>query len=335
MNSSVQDTRASTTAQRWSRPAFRISWRTLARVSGLLWALLGLVIAASILSPYFLQSANLINVLRQVALFGVVSAGMTFVIITAGIDLSVGSIIAVVTVISAILLNAGVPAPLVLIAGTLLGGGVGVINACGVVFGRVPAFIMTLGTMVMGRGLAMMLSNGQPIYLQDTEGPFAMIGSGFFAGIPIPVWIFAGVAAISALVLKLTPLGRNLYAVGSNLEAARLAGINVRATQLFAYVMSGACAGLTALIFLSRLTVAEPTAGTGIELEAIAIVVIGGTSLFGGEGGIGGTIAGAAILAVLANMLNLTGVNPFAQQVIKGAIIVGAVLLEIQRSRRQ
>jgi ribose transport system permease protein len=304
------------------------------KVPGLLWAVVVLGLCASLLSPYFVQPANLINVLRQVALSGVVSIGMTFVILTAGIDLSVGSITAIVTVACALFLNSGVSFIWVVIGGVVLGALMGVLNGAGVVFGRVPAFIMTLGTMVMGRGIAMMLSNGQPVNLDVTDGPFAEIGNGFALGIPIPVWIFAVVALLAAIVLKFLPFGRNLYAVGSNSEAARLAGVNVGATRLVAYIISGALAGLTALIFLSRLTVAEPTAGTGIELEAIAVTVIGGTSLFGGEGGVGGTILGAMILAILANMLNLLGVGPFAQQVVKGAIIIAAVLFEVRRGRR-
>ena len=305
------------------------------KVPGLLWAVVVLGLCASLLSPYFVQPANLINVLRQVALSGVVSIGMTFVILTAGIDLSVGSIIAIVTVACALFLNSGVSFIWVVLGGVVLGALMGVLNGAGVVLGRVPAFIMTLGTMVMGRGIAMMLSNGQPVNLDVTDGPFAEIGNGFALGIPIPVWIFAVVALLAAIVLKFLSFGRNLYAIGSNSEAARLAGVNVGATRLIAYIISGALAGLTALIFLSRLTVAEPTAGTGIELEAIAVTVIGGTSLFGGEGGVGGTILGAMILAILANMLNLLGTGPFAQQVIKGAIIIAAVLFEVRRGRRR
>jgi len=310
------------------------SLRAYVKVPGLLWAVIVLGLCASLLSPYFIQPANLINVLRQVALSGVVSIGMTFVILTAGIDLSVGSIIAIVTVVCALLLNSGVPFIWVVIAGSSLGAVMGVLNGAGVVFGGVPAFIMTLGTMVMGRGIAMMLSNGQPVNLEVTDGPFNEIGNGFFLSIPVPVWIFAVTGISGALVLRFLPFGRSLYAVGSNPEAARLAGINVTATRLIAYIVSGALAGITAIIFLSRLTVAEPTAGTGIELEAIAVTVIGGTSLFGGEGGVGGTILGAMILAILANMLNLMGVGPFAQQVVKGAIIIAAVLFEIRRSGR-
>src|SRR5690606_37767239 len=159
-----------------------------------------------------------------------------------------------------------------------------------------------------------------------TAVDFAWLGRGDMLGLPVPVWIFLLVAAISIFVLRFTPYGRQVYAIGSNAEAARLSGINVKAVEFSVYVISGFLAGLTGLIFVSRLTVGEPTAGTGIELEAIAITVIGGTSLFGGEGTIVGTIIGAGILAVLANIMNLVGVSPFTQQIVKGAIIVGAVL---------
>jgi ribose transport system permease protein len=187
----------------------------------------------------------------------------------------------------------------------------------------------------MARGLAMMLANGQPISLGEEADAFYWLGGGSWLGIPVPVWVFMLVAGTAAVVLRYTPFGRDVYAVGSNPEAARLSGINVGLTVFSVYVISGALSALTALIFVSRLTVGEPTAGTGLELEAIAIAVIGGTSLFGGEGGVGGTIVGAAILAVIANILNLTGVSPFTQQVVKGAIIIGAVLIETLRHRRR
>ena len=159
-------------------------------------------------------------------------------------------------------------------------------------------------------------------------------GRAISLGLPVPVWIFAVVAASAYVVLRYTPFGRTIYAVGSNPEAARLAGINVRLVVFSVYVISGALSALTALIFVSRLTVGEPVAGVGLELEAIAVTVIGGTSLFGGEGGVVGTVMGAAIFAVLANILNLAGVSPFTQQIVKGAIIVFAVLFETQRRRR-
>lgn len=306
----------------------------LLRGSGLVWVFVALCVVAALLSPSFLNPANLLNVLRQVALFGIVSVGMTFVILTKGIDLAVGSIVGVTAVVSALLLSGGAPPVLVVPAALLIGLALGAINGIGITVGRVPPFIMTLGMMVMARGLAMTLANGQPISLGAAAAGFSWLGRGALLGVPVPVWVFALVAAAGIFVLRATPYGRQVYAVGSNEEAARLSGINVPAVIFSVYVISGLLSGLTALIYVSRLTVGEPTAGIGLELEAIAIAVIGGTSLFGGEGGVVGTILGAAILAVLANILNLVGVSPFSQQIVKGAIIVLAVMFEMVRRRR-
>ena len=307
---------------------------SLLRVSGLVWAFLLLCMVASFLAPSFLNYFNLINVVRQVALFGIVSIGLTFVILTRGIDLSVGAIVGVVAVSTALMLVAGTPVWLTCGAAILIGGALGALNGLGVVLGRMPAFVMTLGLMVMARGLAMTLAEGQPVPLGPHAVGFAWLGGGSFMGAPVPVWVFGAVALVAFLVLRFTAFGRSVYAVGSNPEAARLSGINVGLTLFSVYVISGVLSAVTGLIFVSRLTVGEPTAGTGLELEAIAIAVIGGTSLFGGEGGVVGTVIGAAILAVIANLLNLTGVEPFTQQIIKGAIIIGAVLLEILRPKR-
>lgn len=305
-----------------------------AAISGLLMALIVLVVISALISDAFLSPYNLINVLRQVALYGIVSIGLTFVILTAGIDLSVGSIVAVVSVSTAMLLNIGVPVPVVILAGLAAGTAFGLINGLGITLLQIPPFIMTLGAMVMLRGFALTLADGRPIDVTSTANNFSWIGGANMAGMPVAVWIFLAVAALSFLVLHYTDFGRHIYAVGSNAEAARLSGINVPATKLGVYTISGLLAGLTALIFVSRLTVGEPTAGTGLELEAIVIVVIGGASLFGGVGGVVGTTIGACILAVLANMMNLVGISPFTQQIVKGAIIIVAVSLEVLRRRR-
>jgi ribose transport system permease protein len=300
---------------------------------GLLWVLIALCGVATLLSPAFLNLANVTNVMRQVSLFGIVSVGMTFVILTKGIDLSVGSILGVCAVTSALLIASGWPIPVVIAITLLIGTAMGAVNGIGITLGGVPPFIMTLGMMVMGRGLAMTIANGEPIGLGGAAASFMWLGRGAVLGVPVPVWIFAVVAAVAIFVLRYTAYGRQVYAVGSNVDAARLSGIHVGLVTFSVYVISGFLASLTALIFVSRLTVGEPTAGTGIELEAIAITVIGGTSLFGGEGGIIGTIVGAGILAVLANIMNLVGISPFTQQIVKGAIIVGAVLYEMLRKR--
>lgn len=303
-------------------------------ISGLFLALLGLILVASLISDAFLNPFNVVNVLRQVALYGIVSIGLTFVILTAGIDLSVGSIVAVVSVATAMMLNVAVPVPLVIPGALVIGAVFGLINGLGIILIRIPPFIMTLGSMVMLRGFALTISDGRPIDVTFTAGDFSWIGRGNALGLPIAVWIFIGVAAGAFFILRHTPFGRNVYAVGSNMEAARLSGINVSRVLVSVYTISGVLAALTAVIFVSRLTVGEPTAGTGLELEAIAISVIGGASLFGGRGGVVGTAIGACILAILANIMNLVGISPFTQQIVKGAIIIFAVSFEMFRRRR-
>ena len=305
------------------------------RKTALLWILVLLCVIAGLLSPHFFQWPNLVNVSRQVALYGIVSLSMTMVILTKGIDLSVGSIVGVVAVTCAGALADGYNVAVTMLVGLMIGAAMGAVNGIGVTLGRVPPFIMTLGMMVVGRGITMMISNGTPVNLGDGDGgAFRWLGNGRILDVPVPVWLFAVLALVVGFVLTRTVFGRSIYALGSNEEAARLAGIPVQRTIFLVYVINGIFAALTSLIFVSRLTVGEPTAGTGLELEAITIVVIGGTSLFGGEGGVLGTVIGAAIIAVLANVLNLFGISPFTQQVVKGTIIVLAVLAETLRTRR-
>lgn len=328
----MEMTAGEVTAGRPPGPGARL--RGWAQSLGLLWVLLILCAVAIYLSPSFIQTGNLLNVGRQVALYGIVSVGMTFVILTRGIDLSVGSIVGVVSVTTAMMLAGGMPIPLAMATALALGALFGAVNGAGVVFLGMPPFIMTLGTLVMGRGIAMTIAAGEPQSLGQAADRFYFLGGGFLLGIPVPIWIFAAIAAAAFTVLRHTPFGRQIYAVGSNAEAARLAGINVPKVLLSVYIVSGVLSALTALIFVSRLTVGEPTAGTNLELEAISIVVIGGTSLFGGEGGVIGTVMGAAIIALMANILNLLGISPFTQQIVKGAIILAAVGFEVMRHRR-
>jgi ribose/xylose/arabinose/galactoside ABC-type transport system permease subunit len=307
--------------------------RRVIRESGILGALIILIVVGAIISPHFLKTANLINVIRQIAIVGIIGVGMTFVILTSGIDLSVGSIVGLVAVVSASMLRAGVPWFIVMPLGLLAGGAVGAINGLGITKGGLQPFIMTLGMMVIARGVTMTYSQGQPISIGAAAAEtFRWVGAGSFLGIPVPVWLLLVVAILAGLILTYTPFGRHIYAVGDNAEAARLSGINTRLVTFGVYVISGVLAALSALILVSRLTTGEPLQGTGFELDAIAIVVIGGTSLFGGEGGVRGTLIGAAIIAVLANLLNLVGVSPFSQQIVKGLIIIGAVLLERRRA---
>jgi ribose/xylose/arabinose/galactoside ABC-type transport system permease subunit len=306
----------------------------LPRGAGLWIALAVLIGASSFVSPHFLNPTNLLNVLRQVALYGILGVGMTFVILARGIDLSVGSVVAFSGVLGATLMEAGLPIPLTMISSLAAGTLMGVVNGLGVAFWRVPAFIMTLGTMVMIRGFGLMLADGGTVNPGKAAESFFWLGGGYLLGVPTPIYVFAAVCVIAYVILSHTSFGRAIFAVGSNDEAARLSGINVPATNFSVYVICGFLAALSGLIFLSRLSVGDPNSGLGLELEAITIAVIGGTSLFGGEGGVVGTIGGAMILAIIANVLNLAGVSPFSQQVVKGAIIILAVLLETGRRRR-
>ncbi|TAY15914.1 ABC transporter permease [Rhizobium leguminosarum] len=307
----------------------------LPRGTGLAGALIVLIIAASLISPHFLNPINILNVLRQVALYGILGIGMTFVILTKGIDLSVGSIVALVGVTGAVLMEQGVPIPLMVLICLSIGALVGSVNGLGISYFRIPAFIMTLGCMVMVRGFALMIADGGTVNPGKLADSFFVLGGGYMLGVPTPIYVFAAVCIIAAVVLSFTRFGRAIYAVGSNEEAARLSGINVPLVIFSVYIICGVLAALSGLIFLSRLSVGDPNSGLGLELEAITIAVIGGTSLFGGEGTVLGTIGGAMVLAIIANILNLAGVSPFSQQVVKGAIIVLAVLLEAGRKPRK
>lgn len=303
------------------------------RQSGVFWALVVLFALAALLSPTFIQSRNLINVMRQISIGGIVSIGMTFVILTGGIDLSVGSTVGVVAVICASLLKSGTPEFMIIVVGLAVGLFLGIINGLGITAGKVVPFIMTLGTYVALRGVAMIIANGQPINWSNSGTQFDFLGGQNLLGVPVSVWVFLAVFIIAALVLKYTPYGRYVFAVGDSPEAARLSGINTKLITFSVYAISGAMAGLCALVYISRLSVGEPTAGTGLELDAIAMVIIGGTATTGGSGGVKGTLIGAAIIAVLANLLNLLGISPFIQQVVKGLIIVMAVLLERRKHK--
>ena len=312
----------------------RITLKNLPRGAGLAGALVVLIVVASFVSPHFLKPTNILNVLRQVAMYGILGIGMTYVILTKGIDLSVGSTVALAGVLGARMMEQGVPIPLMVLACLAVGVVIGAANGFGVSYGRIPAFIMTLGTMVMVRGFALMFADGGTVNPGKLGENFFFLGGGYLFGVPTPIYVFVIVCIVSVIVLGFTPLGRAIYAVGSNEEAARLSGISVPWVIFSVYTICGFLAALSGLIFLSRLSVGDPNSGLGLELEAITIAVIGGTSLFGGEGTVQGTIGGAIVLAIIANVLNLAGVSPFSQQVVKGAIIVLAVLLEAGRKPR-
>ena len=296
---------------------------------GVLAALVLLVIAASFLSPRFFTVPNLLNVLRQVSIVGILSTGMTFVILTRGIDLSVGSLLGIAVVLFAGSMdNRGMAfaIPLGLGAATLAG----LVNGIGIAYAGLPAFIMTLGMLSFVRGLAFIDTGGTPIPIISED--FYALGNGYLLGIPIPALIFMAGLIVSAFVLGLTSFGRSVYAIGSNEEAARLSGVPVRLYKTIVYMISGLMSGVAGLVYASQLSIGTPIAGQGYELDAIAAVVVGGTSLFGGKGSVAGSFLGTLIIGVLANILNLTGVDPFVQQLFKGALIIVAVFIMSRRT---
>jgi ribose transport system permease protein len=293
------------------------------------------VLAVVIFIPTFFQPSNLVNVGRQSAIVGVIAIGMTFVILTGGIDLSVGAILALSGVTTAMLINNGVSIELSMIAALAVGLAVGVINGAGVALLGIQPFIMTLATMVAIQGLSLRLTSGGPQAFNNSNQIFSVIGSGNLFGIPGPFLVFIVVSVVGILVLRYLAFGRYVYAIGGSLEAARLSGVQTSRTLIIAYAISGVCAGLAGVMTASRLGVGDPTAGSLSNLDAITAVVIGGTSLVGGTGGAVGTVFGALLLAVLSNVMNLIGISPFDQQIVKGAVIVIAVLVAVQASRRR
>ncbi|WP_173645594.1 ABC transporter permease [Brevibacillus laterosporus] len=285
-----------------------------------------LVIILSIVSSDFLTVSNIFNVLRQVSINALIAFGMTFVILTGGIDLSVGSTLALSSVLSAGLMASGGDPFLAIVVGLLAGLVMGAFNGILVAKGNVAPFIATLATMTVFRGLTLVYTEGKPITgLPDS---FGLVGKSFFLQIPMPViWMLLSFVALY-FILKHTTFGRHVYALGSNEEATRLSGISTTKVKIWVYSISGLFASLAGIILTSRLNSAQPTAGTSYELDAIAAVVLGGTSLSGGKGWIVGTLIGAMIIGVLNNGLNLLNVSSFYQLVAKGAVILIAVLLD-------
>jgi ribose transport system permease protein len=280
----------------------------------------------AVLTPEFFNVTNITNVIRQASVVGVVAIGMTFVILTGGIDLSVGAILAVSGVSFAIMLNSGLTVPIAILVVILIGILIGLVNGIGTTFLGIQPFIMTLAIMAAGNGIALLLSNGAPQSFTVDSKIINLLGNGGIGPIPGPVIIFVVIALISWMSLRYLPFGRFVYGVGGSIDAARLSGVRTTRILLIVYAISGLCAAVAGIINASRLYVGHPTADSNIMLDSIAAVVIGGTSLMGGRGGVGGTILGALLLAMVANLLNLLGVSPFNQQIAKGAIIVAAVL---------
>ncbi|MBZ4645516.1 MAG: ribose transport system permease protein [Petroclostridium sp.] len=301
------------------------SIRDFATLIGL--ALMCIVI--SILSPVFLTANNLINVVMQSSINAIIAIGLTFVILTGGIDLSVGSIVALAGVIMASSLQAGHPLPVSLVIALVIGVLCGYINGFLITKGKLPPFIATLGMMSIARGLALVYTNGRPI--SGFSPAFRWFGTGTFLGIPSQIIMTVILYAIAYYILKYTRLGRYTYAIGGNEEATRLSGINVNRYKVVIYSISGLMAAIGSIVLTARLNSAQPIAGINYELDAIAATVIGGTSTVGGEGKITGTLIGALIMGVLRNGLNILNVSSYLQQVIIGAVIVIAVLIDKYR----
>jgi ribose transport system permease protein len=293
-------------------------------------ALLFLILVVSFLNPNFFTVDNVLNILRQTSVNAIIAVGMTLVILTAGIDLSVGSVLALCGAFAGAMIALEIPVfvavPVSLLAGAILGAISGVIIAKG----KVQAFIATLVTMTLLRGVTMVFTEGRPIStgFTDTADAFAWFGTGYTLGVPVPVWIMVIVFASAWYVLNHTRFGRYVYALGGNESATRLSGINVDRVKIGVYAVCGLLSALAGIIVTSRLSSAQPTAGMAYELDAIAAVVLGGTSLAGGRGRIMGTLIGALIIGFLNNALNLLDVSSYYQMIAKAIVILLAVLVD-------
>ncbi|MEJ8303345.1 ribose ABC transporter permease RbsC [Saccharibacillus sacchari] len=307
----------------------------LSEVTQKLGPLLGfiiLVVIVSVLNPAFMEPLNILNLLRQVAINALIAFGMTFVILTGGIDLSVGSILALSSAFVANLMLAGVDPILAILIGCIAGAIMGAINGLLITKGKMAPFIATLATMTIFRGLTLVYTNGNPITGLGDDLSFQLFGRGYFLGIPVPAITTMIVFAVLWIILHKTAFGRKTYAIGGNEKAAIVSGIKVHRVKIMIYSLAGLLSALAGSILMSRLNSAQPTAGQSYELDAIAAVVLGGTSLTGGRGWIVGTLIGALIIATLNNGLNLLGVSSFFQMVVKGVVILIAVLIDRKRS---
>lgn len=302
--------------------------KAIVKKSGALIGLVVLFVVISCLNSSFIEPGNLKNLLRQVSINALISFGMTFVILTGGIDLSVGSILALSSALMGSMIVGGLNPILAIVVACVIGTALGAVNGLIVTLGKVAPFIATLATMTVFRGLTLVYTNGNPISGLTEDQAFLDFGQGYFLSIPVPAVIMLVVFAILHFILTSTPLGRKTYAVGGNEKVSFIAGIKIERIKVFAYAVTGTLTALAGAILTSRLNSAQPTAGTGYELDAIAAVVLGGTSLSGGKGRIVGTLIGALIIGTLNNGLNILNVSSFYQQVVKGIVILLAVLMD-------
>lgn len=301
------------------------SFAELLKKYNLLILLFLFIAIASILSPKFLTVQNFMNLWQRSAITGIVSIGMTFVIIVGGIDLAVGSVAALAGLICALALKAGLSVPISILIALLAGIIFGLISGLTITKFGLPDFIITLAVMTSARGLTLLLTDGAPVF--GLDGPFRALGGGYVAGIPISGIIWLALTVIAAFILKYTQFGRSLFAIGGNKEAAFLSGIRIKLNYTTVYVICGLLAAFAGVVLASWLSVGQPNEGKGMELDAIAAVVLGGTSLSGGKGGVVGTFGGVFLMSILTNIFNLIGLPSYYQQIFMGIIIVVALLL--------
>ncbi|WP_420961555.1 ABC transporter permease [Brucella sp. IR073] len=304
------------------------AWRSIIH-SPLALPLAGLIVVSILMgfaSDNFFSVSNILNVLRQVSIVGILAVGMTFVILTGGIDLSVGAVMALAgTMAAGLMVHFGVPGAVGLLAGIAIAVGLGLFNGLLVTWGRMPAIIVTLATMGIARGAGLIYSGGYPI--SGLPSWISWFGVGRIGTIPVPVIAMILVYIIAWILLERTPFGRHVYAIGGNETAAKLSGVKTGRIKLAVYAISGLTAGLASIILTGRLMSGQPNAGVGFELDAIAAVVLGGTAIAGGRGLILGTLIGAVLLGILNNGLNLMGINPYLQEIIRGFIILLAIYI--------
>ncbi|WP_248928398.1 ABC transporter permease [Paenibacillus hamazuiensis] len=302
---------------------------------GMLLILIALVILMSSLAPTFFTSGNLLNIIRQMSVVGIVAIGVTMIIIATGIDLSSGSVIALVSVVVASMSHpGGYPLALAILVGLGLGALTGFINGFIIAKGKIAPFIVTLGMMTAARGAALLFTDGRPI--GNLSAAFKFIGQGNVLGIPVPILIFLLVAVVSYILLNKTKFGKYVYAIGGNEQAALIAGVNVTKYKIILYSYAGLLSGIAGIMLTSRIASGQPTSGLMYEMDAITAAVIGGASLTsGGIGTIGGTVIGALIIGVMNNGLDLLNVSSYWQQILKGVIITVAVLIDSRKNRKK
>lgn len=306
--------------------------KAIMKKSGSLIGLVVLFVVIACLNSSFIDPGNLKNLLRQVSINALISFGMTFVILTGGIDLSVGSILALSSALMGSFIVGGLEPIFGIVLACLIGAALGAVNGLVITYGKVAPFIATLATMTIFRGMTLVYTNGNPISGLTENEAFLNFGQGYFLELPVPAVMMLIMFGILYFILHKTPLGRKTYAVGGNEKVSYIAGIKINRIKIFAYTITGMLCGMAGAILTSRLNSAQPTAGTGYELDAIAAVVLGGTSLSGGKGRIVGTLVGALIIGTLNNGLNILNVSSFYQQVVKGIVILLAVLMDRKKS---